>query len=102
MGEGEYRYLFIQSEQSLWTVGYYDEGGGWHPESDHDSPEEAAKRVHYLNGGAEEINMDLLEACEAAYDWLNRFGESAPIQFGGEGELGHQLYTAITQARGEP
>lgn len=35
------------------TVGFYDPTGDWHPESDHDSPEEAAKRVRFLNGGTE-------------------------------------------------
>jgi hypothetical protein len=34
----------------LWTVGHYDPNGKWIPESDHDSKEEAAERVHYLNG----------------------------------------------------
>ena len=37
----------------------------------------------------------LLAACKAAYNWL---GENAPIQLGGEGELGHQLATAISKA----
>jgi hypothetical protein len=45
-----YVYLRARGEQ-LWTVGFYDPNGKWVPESDHDSPEDAAKRVHYLNGG---------------------------------------------------
>jgi len=54
-------YVYIQSEKSgyydgkyfpgLWTVGFHSPNGNWHPESDHDSPEEAAKRVAWLNGG---------------------------------------------------
>lgn len=44
-------YVYIESEHNLWTVGFYDPQGKWHPDSDHDSREEAAKRVHYLNGG---------------------------------------------------
>lgn len=36
---------------SLWTVGYYEPDGTWQPESDHDNPEDAANRVHWLNGG---------------------------------------------------
>ena len=36
---------------SLWTVGHYDTNGKWIPESDHESPDKAAERVHYLNGG---------------------------------------------------
>ena len=47
-------YVYIKSEPGLWTVGHYDPSGKWIPESDHDSPEAAAKRVHYLNGGKEE------------------------------------------------
>ncbi|HEX5704897.1 MAG TPA: hypothetical protein VFX97_16990 [Pyrinomonadaceae bacterium] len=46
-------YVYIKSESNLWTVGFYRPDGTWEPESDHDSAEEAAKRVHYLNGGAE-------------------------------------------------
>ena len=62
-------YVFIQSEKpgwypsprqsnsiyltgSLWTVGFYQpDDGTFVPESDHESPEKAAERVHYLNGG---------------------------------------------------
>ena len=44
-------YVYIESEKGLWTVGFYDPKGKWHPESDHDVREEAAKRVSYLNGG---------------------------------------------------
>ena len=43
-------WVYIKSDSSLWTVGFYDPSGTWHPESDHDSPEAAAARVHYLNG----------------------------------------------------
>jgi len=38
----------------LYVVGFYDPKGEWQPESDHESREEAAKRVHYLNGGKDE------------------------------------------------
>ena len=34
----------------LYTVGFYRPDGKWEPESDHSDPEEAAKRVSYLNG----------------------------------------------------
>jgi hypothetical protein len=46
-------YVYIQSEARLWTVGFYGPDGSWNPESDHASPKEAAKRVHWLNGGKE-------------------------------------------------
>lgn len=47
----EARWVYQQSEPGLWTVGFYDPSGTWHPESDHHDPDEAAQRVHWLNGG---------------------------------------------------
>jgi hypothetical protein len=43
-------WVYIKSEPRLWTVGFYTPDGKWEPESDHENSEEAAKRVHYLNG----------------------------------------------------
>lgn len=43
-------YVYIQSEPTLWTVGFYRPDGTFVPESDHDNPAKAAERVHYLNG----------------------------------------------------
>jgi len=45
-------WVYIRSEPGLWTVGFYRPDGRWEAESDHGSPDEAAERVHYLNGGA--------------------------------------------------
>jgi len=44
-------WVYIQSEKGLWTVGFYEPNGTWHPDSDHTSIESASARVHYLNGG---------------------------------------------------
>jgi len=44
-------YVYLKSEAQLWSVGFYDPGGDWHAESDHSTPEAAAERTHYLNGG---------------------------------------------------
>lgn len=44
-------YVYIKSEPGLWTVGFYDPEGNFTTESDHHIREDAAKRVHYLNGG---------------------------------------------------
>jgi hypothetical protein len=44
-------YVYIQSEPGLWTVGFYTPDCKFNPESDWDNREDAAKRVHYLNGG---------------------------------------------------
>lgn len=51
-------WLYLQSEtpsenpsHGLYTVGFYRPDGRWEAESDHATPEQAAERVHYLNGG---------------------------------------------------
>ena len=44
-------YVYRKTESRLYTVGFYDPQGKWHPESDHESEEAAAERVHWLNGG---------------------------------------------------
>ncbi len=44
-------YVYIRSELRVFTVGFYDPSGQWHPESDHDTSETAAQRVAWLNGG---------------------------------------------------
>ena len=45
-------YVYIRPEPELWTVGFYNPDGKFISESDWDTQEEAAERVHYLNGGA--------------------------------------------------
>lgn len=44
-------WMYIRSERGLWTVGHYAPNGSWVAESDHNTAEKAAARVHYLNGG---------------------------------------------------
>jgi hypothetical protein len=46
-------YVYKKTEPKLWTVGFYTPAGKWEAESDHSSIDEAAARVHYLNGGKE-------------------------------------------------
>ena len=46
-------YIYLRSEPGLWTVGDYAPDGKWCPESDHDSREDAAARVAWLNGSGE-------------------------------------------------
>lgn len=48
--EMDTQYVYIKSEPGLYTVGFYDPKGNWHPESDHEDSEKAAKRVAWLNG----------------------------------------------------
>lgn len=48
-------FVYKQTEPQLWTVGHYYNDGKrdvWDAESDHGTPEEAAERVRFLNGGA--------------------------------------------------
>ncbi len=44
-------YVYIKTEKRLWTVGFYDPDGNWHSDNDYSYVEDAADRVHYLNGG---------------------------------------------------
>lgn len=37
-------YVYVRSEATLWTVGFYRPDGRWESESDHGSADEAAKR----------------------------------------------------------
>jgi len=44
-------YVYIRAERGVFEVGFYVPDGVWNPESAYPTPEEAARRVHYLNGG---------------------------------------------------
>jgi hypothetical protein len=46
-------YVYQSFEPGLYTVGFYRPDGRWVPESDHASPDEAAKRVAWLNGSGQ-------------------------------------------------
>jgi hypothetical protein len=55
MGRAVMSYIYIQSEENLWTVGVRGPNGmgknrDFHPESDHDTEEAAAERTAWLNG----------------------------------------------------
>ena len=43
-------WVYVQSEPSLWTVGFYSPDGKWHTDSDHSDPGQAAQRTAWLNG----------------------------------------------------
>lgn len=45
-------WVYIRSEPGLYTVGFYDPTGQWHADMDYGTKDEAAARVHYLNGGS--------------------------------------------------
>lgn len=73
-----YYYIKTESYPDLFTVGCDDANGNWHPDSDHGTREEAAKRVRYLNGddypeAFEElykIVFSTLEADVHPYQWV--------------------------------
>ena len=46
-----YRKIQERPGRYLYVVGFYTPQGAWIPESDHDTKEAAADRVHWLNGG---------------------------------------------------
>lgn len=65
-----YVYLRDKNEPGLWTVGFYDPAGEWHAETDYNSPEGAAARVHWLNGGVAEAMPELVKALHRAEAYL--------------------------------
>lgn len=44
-------WVYERTEPGQWVVGHYDPSGKWHSDNDYDDPEDAAQRVHWLNGG---------------------------------------------------
>ncbi len=73
MNDPKKTWLYLQSEPGLWTVGWYEPNDKWHAESDHDSEEKAAARVHYLNGGhacACKETADLAKSLEVILTYL--------------------------------
>ena len=58
-----------KNDNDLHTVGHYAPDGTWIPESDHDTDEQAAARVHWLNGGQNirslENRVAILEEAES-------------------------------------
>lgn len=46
----QYVYIPWARETGCATVGFYDRSGAWIPESDHNTNEQAAERVHWLSG----------------------------------------------------
>lgn len=87
-------YVYRKSEPLLWTVGFYHPEGRWHPESDHDSAEDAAARVHYLNGGR--AAPEMLEALKRIVAINGSTGGSEAMVK----EFKHLAETAIAKAEG--
>jgi len=51
-------WIYVKSEPQLYTVGFYSPEGEWHAESDWDTRQAAAARVHYLNGGTDDERIE--------------------------------------------
>lgn len=45
-------YVYQKSEEALWSVGFFTSDGRWVSESDWESPQLAAIRCNWLNGGS--------------------------------------------------
>lgn len=46
-------YVYLRaSGENFYVVGFFDPKGNWRAESDQDTKEQAAERVHWLNGGS--------------------------------------------------
>ena len=43
-------YSYQKSEPGRWAAGFFHADGKWESESEWNTPEEAAERVHWLNG----------------------------------------------------
>lgn len=73
------KWLYKQTEPGLFTVGYYAPDDSWNPESDHDSRDGAAARVHYLNGGQTIKEAAAPEMYKALVDLVSRITSGAPF-----------------------
>lgn len=90
-------YVYIQTEPSLWTVGFYTPAGKWEPDSDHDSPSKAAERVHCLNGGDDQHQITRLRK---ATQKMVQAADNMALTNGITGELLSATEAARTILRG--
>ncbi len=45
-------WVYMRTGDKVWTVGFFSPiDGAWITDSDHEDPQSAAMRVHWLNGG---------------------------------------------------
>lgn len=51
--EGFNMWVYEETSEGIWTVGFYKPSGEWSAESSYSSAPEAASRVRWLNGGKE-------------------------------------------------
>lgn len=70
-------WIYANTEPGLWTVGTTDADGEWHTDSDHDNREDARRRVHYLNGGTDELLTARITELESELAYLRFFAGNA-------------------------
>jgi len=103
---GKTPYVYIRSEPQLWTVGFYRPDGKWTSESDHETKEDAAARVRYLQGNGQ------LPSPQAVHGFIERLSyafREYDEGIGGirgrntsrcrTGIVGTRLYSRITEQR---
>lgn len=71
-------YVYRRIEAAgCFTTGFYDPSGAWQAESDHATADDAAQRVHWLNGGhlpMERAAPKLLRALKRVETWTKAGG----------------------------
>lgn len=73
-------YVYINTESfvedgvhhNLYTVGFYKPDGSFEPESDHPDKNEAAYRVHWLNGGIPHYELQAITRAAEIYSGSQR------------------------------
>jgi hypothetical protein len=62
-------YVYKQTEEELWTTGFYRPDGAFEPEQDCGSEEEATERVHWLNGGEKPLPIITVTRGPDSFYW---------------------------------
>lgn len=63
-------YVYIYND-GQYSVGFFHPIEGWTAESDHPTAEQAAARIHYLNGGSISQEIEEMKAWLANYKEIN-------------------------------
>ncbi|MGL4177515.1 MAG: hypothetical protein ACRCSN_15725 [Dermatophilaceae bacterium] len=58
-------WMYLDTDPGVWTVGFYTPTGQWITDSDHDTPDAAADRCHYLNGRPQHRPRQRRTSCRA-------------------------------------
>lgn len=70
-------WVYVQSEPSLYTVGFYDPAGKWHSDSDHEIRTGAANRAAFLNGARPPMARTVFVfQCRGTITVMDEFGDT--------------------------